>query len=556
MLHQSVTECSGARHGSVRAGRICAVLLLLAAVTAALAPVFRFPGDGAFAGYAAEVENISRNLERGIFPVYMDFEASNGAGFASGLRAQNILFTPAALLVTAGVSAATALHLLTVGFGLFGAFSAAFAAWSISRSGFAAFAAGMLYGVSAWGMNLVFVYFRLPVFYAGAFVPWVLLGCGQLIRSGKPAWGAFAFGWAGILAADLSAAAVTGVFCGALMLAEIHVFAAEPRRLLLAAGALVTALGVNAFYLLPLWEECAAGNLAFPTAEAFCGEGAAPPLRLIGEFNPAGMPAGVGVIVAAAALQRFRFASDGSREMRFMDDMLIAGALALLAATDFLPWENLSGLRRLIGGPWRLCLPATAALAIGGALALHYAAVQGKISRRGWIFWLLAGCLSVWGFALERSLNAAPPPRQNPAAEAAALPEEPVPVTGAAGIGVSGRSCRALELEYVKVPGPACHVELPLRYYCGWSAVSDDGVPVEVTAGPHGGVMLELPIETASGRVTAIYTGSRLLHTGGAVSVCLLAFGGAAWAAGRLKRGGRKKSVKKDENINSKREKC
>ncbi len=343
---------------------------------------------------------LSDGLKNGCFPVWVNIHTLDGFGYAPGLFYSDLFLYPSAFLIACGIPLVTAYKLYLFVWGLLTAFSMYYVVLRIGKSTFGAFAGALLYCWSSYFAVDVFNRAALGEVMAFLFVPWCILGLYEIIYGERRRFLPLALGFAGLFYSHTITFVLMSLIAFLLLGFHLPLFLKDFRRVFsLVAGGIVALLLVLAA-LVPLGEQMLA--IKFNLSSAIAGEPIAkrvvPLARLFLELPYMKLnywiPPGVGMIFIVVLAQRFRLKSNWTGWEFFRDAAILTGLFALLASTDFLPWE---GMMSALGGiqfPWRFYMPATAFLAVGGGLLLG----ADLFRRRFWCYVLLLGCGFAWFF--------------------------------------------------------------------------------------------------------------------------------------------------------------
>lgn len=340
-------------------------------------------------------------LRHGVFPVMINASALQGYGYASGLFYPDFFLYPVALLGVCGMSLVNAYKVFLIVLVLANAFSAYAVAWKIGRDHFVAFAAGLLYTWSSYFVVDVFLRAAVGEMTAFPFFPWILLGLYEIVYRDWRKFYYLALGFAGLtLSHNLSLVIMALVTAALLFFWHVRLLC-EPRRIAAVLGAVLLTWLLSGFYLVTLLEQMASNTFVVSSiATGSIADRAVAFPRLFLELPfmklEHWIPPGIGVILLVVLCQRLRFRGGDSNAQHFRDVLLLMGVVCLLCASHFVPWEGALRTLAVIQFPWRFYLPATAGLALGGALTLGTIVNGTASARRRWLWLLIVGCASPW----------------------------------------------------------------------------------------------------------------------------------------------------------------
>ncbi|MDR1823985.1 MAG: DUF6020 family protein [Bifidobacteriaceae bacterium] len=529
-------------------------------------------------------------LQDGQFPPQVNPDALGGFGYAP-----NLFYGPlSAYLVlglgkilgswTAGINAFTWLAMFAAGALMCSFIRAA------SRSLGAGALAGLIYLAAPYHLVVTWVRAAYGEVLAFALVPLVFHGLWAIARRRPGGWWRLTVGAAGLILGHSLSALWTALFALVFMALEWRRWCAW-RPWAVAAGATALALGLSAFFLLPLARLRATGlygvfrsDSAFGELTDGVGQAALRSLRDL-LFNASGVtqggPAPFGtstaigwVILAGLVALPFGWRAAHARARALAWRLAALGLVAVVATTALVPWDHLPAVLRLIQYPWRLELQATFCLAAAGGIGLWCLARRLRRGRPWRRLTAGATCLVVGAGALAGAaglINGAahrdllqpsqffatdltrawpialgeylPTAAWRPGSDYSDLAErgrEPAVVAGEATWAGYSEDGTATVFDVACAAGP-CQVELPFIYYPGYAATLTTGEAqtdaLQVSVSDGGLVLVTVP-DQASGRVQTQFGRTATTTWGLAVSLIgLVVFLGLiarrAWPAGR-----------------------
>lgn len=357
--------------------------------------------------HIARLINLREGFRSGILLPLINFDSLEGFGYGTGLFYSDLFFFPFGLISAAGVSPVVAYKLFLFVWGLLTAFSMYHVAKVISGRPFAGFASALLYCWSSYYATDVIIRGAIGEIMAFLFVPWCILGLWIALYDESPKRSCLplALGYAGLFYSHNITFVLMALIGGLVTLFNLPALLRDVRRIGLFFRAGCLALALAAFAAVPLLEQVSRldYNLTQKPNTLQISEFMIPFSRLFLELPYMKMthyqPPGIGIIFVIVFLQRFRIKSFRTPQERFRDLCMTVGFAALIAASEFLPWQ---GMMRALGSiqfPWRFFLPATAFCAMGGGLLLGaLLAGQSAAMHRTWLWILLCGCAFPWWF--------------------------------------------------------------------------------------------------------------------------------------------------------------
>ncbi len=357
--------------------------------------------------HMARLVTLREGFSSGELLPLINYSAIEGFGYGYGLFYSDLFLIPYGLLAMIGIPVVTVYKLFLFTWGIMTAFSMYHVAKTISGKPFTGFAAALLYCWSSYYATDVIIRAAVGEVMAFLFVPWCILGLWFALYDESPKRSCLplAMGYTGLFYSHNITFVLMSIIGAIITAFNLPALLRDVRRigLFLRAGCL--ALALAAFAAAPLLEQNLhlEFNLTNSTAHAPIAHRMVPFPRLFLEIPYMKMeywiPPGIGIIFVIIFLQRLRLKSERSPQERFRDLCMITGFAALIAASEFLPWQGMMSVLAAIQFPWRFYLPATAFAAMGGGLLLG-ALLAGKSTsmRRTWLWILLCGCGFPWWF--------------------------------------------------------------------------------------------------------------------------------------------------------------
>ena len=357
--------------------------------------------------HLARMISLREGFRSGIVLPLINYDSLEGFGYGAGLFYSDLYYLPFGLISALGVPPVIAYKLFLFTFGLLTAFSMYYVAKRISGRPFAGFASALLYCWSSYYATDVIIRAAVGEIMAFLFVPWCILGLWIALYDESPKRSCLplALGYTGLFYSHNITFVLMTLIGGLITAFNLPSLLRDVRRLGLLVRAGCLALPLAAFAAAPLLEQASSMsyNLTIKTSVVPVANFMIPFPRLFLELPYMNMgvyqPPGIGIIFVIVFLQRFRIRSARSPQERFRDLCMLTGFAALIAASEFLPWQGMMRVLAAIQFPWRFFLPATAFAAIGGGLLLG-TLLNGKPAAmlRTWLWILLCGCAFPWGF--------------------------------------------------------------------------------------------------------------------------------------------------------------
>ncbi len=373
-------------------------VILIAAAVFATYPVFSdyitYGQDLNFHLY--RIEGLKDGLLSGQFPVRVDPTHNNGYGYITASVYPSLFMYFPALLRLCGISLVNSYKIFLFAVNLATAFIMYSCTKKMTKSGFAALFAAIVYTLSTW--RIVNLIYRAAIGEALAmtFFPVVILGLYYMLKDDKSKWWVFALGCSAVFHSHIISCIFVTMLTAVTILVFLEDFMSEKRWLGLIKAAVFTLL-VNLWYLIPFVTYYFGCDLAIKhtpyNVEYFSN--AIFPAEMFNFFNdkfgisqliPKGirgnmslsLGAGVTFCFAAAAMY---FIFDRKNKMKHYDfyaEMFLFAVFIMFMASTLFPSELLQKpkLANAIAGtirmPWRflslaspiICIVCAAAAAV------------------------------------------------------------------------------------------------------------------------------------------------------------------------------------------------
>ncbi len=386
---------------------------------------------------------------------------------------------------------------------------------------------------------------------AFVFAPLVLLGIYNSVYGNSKRNYALVFGFLALALSHLLSLLLFSLFYLAFLILNIGRIIKEPKRLLHIALAACAVMVLGAFYLFPLAEQMLTTRF-FAEWHTAVFHPIWETISLKNLFVTLGSTQStaccIGVTMLLAFVLRFFFKPLPKTGLeKFRDCCVVGGVFCLYAATAYFPWLRLDPYINIIQFPWRFFLPGTLLLAMAASIMLGALLKDKKRAS------VMAACLLCCLLCVLQSLYISVPEfkyQQSPPisdAHAGILREGDafelvdenylhinndrefwagrpfVPVSNYDDVLAS--NTRERTVTTVKFSGNTHEdavLDLPLVYYLGYSAKTDDGAQLEIRPSEHG--VLEVKLGALpSGTITVAYTGTVIQHISPWISVASIA---------------------------------
>lgn len=463
------------------------------------------------------IEGIASGLRAGQFPVRIHASTLLGYGYgAPQFYPELFLYIPA-VMRNLGVSLAGCVRVFEIGINLMTALVCYESARRVLGSRRVALGASVLYTLCIYRLVNLYTRATLGESLAMIFFPLLILAMVEVLARDERRWPLLALAMTGIFMSHLLSTMFATLFCALAAVLCLSRLIREPRRILACAkAAAVTAL-CSLWFLIPMLDYTADGistSVVLNAAEyvlhlgsylvGFSGEMSSS-AQIEEDFAyTIGVVPGLAILLGCVLLLVRRYARGKSEEQpeRLSLFFLGMGALALLGATEFFPWEWVCGLRRPFSTvfmqmqfPWRLVSIA--------APLLSMAAAQGYLGeerhRSAGFALLTALCVIFGGYTLQCVVQQGTVLDQEGfcdsriaqyeytyvGTEKSALEPGNIVAGGSEDFAVTDYVKRGTNLSFtISVTGGCNYIEVPLLYYPGYRAELD-GIACRVSPGTN-----------------------------------------------------------------------
>ena len=328
------------------------------------------------------IEGIASALRCGQFPARIHASTLAGFGYAAPEFYPELFLYGPALLRNLGVSLLDSLRVFEMTVNLLAAFSCYACARRLTGNRKAAMGAAVLYTLSIYRLVNLYVRATLGESFAMVFFPVLVLAMSEVLSGDEKRWPLLALAMTGIAMNHLLSTLFAAAFCLLAAFSCAPRLLRRPRRIAaILAAALLTALCCAGFFvpMLSYLREDISTSVVLDSSRhvlkpgsffvIFSGNnGTIAPERedfayTIGVVPGVALLTGVALLVVRLYMQgrRKERTPEEAREAGLINRLLLFGALALLGATEFLPWGRLvnlphpfSTLFRQMQFPWRL----------------------------------------------------------------------------------------------------------------------------------------------------------------------------------------------------------
>lgn len=517
--------------------------------------------DGLF--HLSRIEGIAAGLKEGQFPVRIHPTTLDGKGYANGLMYPELFLYPFALLRLAHMSLTGVYQLLCVSLNLLTAATAYLLGRRLFASRWAGCVLAMLYTVSAYRANNMYVRGAWGEVLAMAFLPLVALGLCEIFFGDANRWPVAVAGYFGIMQSHILSVFMVGLFSIGFGVLFIRRLVAQPGRL----GALLKAagltLGLNLWFIIPfvymnltqplravntsyiqyLWHTAIYPAQLFMTYVPVMGDS-----RSVGSMDTMPMNPGLLLLFMAAAAAALLLRRKTPENRPLFGAGLFSVGLAVFSlwlTSTLFPWrlvQNLPVVGAFFGNiqfVWRFLSMATLALAMCGAFVA--ASLRPRQTLLGPVLLAAVMAFSVAPrYIMDNSMREAVPVLQKSETLSQQLPyvgegeymyNGVLPVEMIAAPNEPTASNTSFILQDFSKRGTVLHVvytgqgleyiDMPLMWYPGYTARDADGTVLHNERAPSG--LVRVIPGADEGSISVRYTGLWWFRIGDAASLAVLA---------------------------------
>ena len=354
-----------------------------------------FFGTGIYYGHDANfhlirIESVARSIEAGDFFAPIHYFYMDGYGYGTGLFYSNMFVYFPALLRVIGLGLVDAFRVTMIVATFLTLYTMYYFVKTLTRSRPAALIAAVLYALSSYRLTDLYIRAAYGELFAFIFLPLVFAGAYLIISGESKKWQVLAIGMLGILFSHILTFAVC--VCMLILLFAVNfkkVFPDKERRKSLLLATLCTA-ALSAGFVLPMLEQFHSERFvvnvsASATSEFSIDQHALYPIQLFfinmtyGTSNPLSdgikgeMTLSLGFLPASVPLLLLFINNKGGdmKQAVFIGRIsLVLGWAFALATTVLFPWEYFKNILAAFQFPWRLLLFATFFLSLSGGIAV------------------------------------------------------------------------------------------------------------------------------------------------------------------------------------------
>lgn len=342
------------------------------------------------------VEAVRSKIQNGgLFTGGIDYLFLGGAGYASSAAYPSLLLYIPALLRTAGLGVGYSMKIFLLAVSAVTYILMHYCVKNISGSQICGSLAAVMYTLSVYRADNLYVRFALGEFVAFLFWPLIIYGLYDLAYKGlKKPW-ILGAGFCGMLLTHTISTVIASVFAFVYFLCSLRkilkIRGTFFRLCLTAAGSML----VTAYYWMPFLEMLTAEDMAVSHPTFRASNFTVSLFTMLGDSDIEGL----GIVMFLAVIPRlFLTEKSPAYEMirrdtdcgesrpaplAFADALLITAFAAAFFATDYAPWQFIGKFLDGLQFAWRVYGLVTASLAVSGALYTYYILKYTDALKRG-----------------------------------------------------------------------------------------------------------------------------------------------------------------------------
>lgn len=302
-------------------------------------------------------------LKDGSFPIYLDYNAYEGYGYATKWFYSDFVLIPFAYIANL-IGLPTAYKVMYFTMSILCGILTYFATKRIYKNSLGASITGILFTFCTYRLQDLYERFALGEALSFTFIPLVFWGLYEIIKGNYKKWYIISIAFSLLIFTHLLSTVLAFTTIVIIIVFYYKDFFREPKRFLYLVIAGIITLFLTAYYLFPFIEQYQASffNFQQPNAHTFAQHNRSEVLRIIHGMFSIGfitmeryyfLPS-IGVILTFLISLRF-FIYDKSKEIKSVDLGVIIGIVYIVSCFNFIPW-SLYPLKwfNFIQFPWRL----------------------------------------------------------------------------------------------------------------------------------------------------------------------------------------------------------
>lgn len=335
--------------------------------------------------HMSRIIGIVNSWKAGNVPAYIHLD-TYGYGYAMGFFYSNIFMIIPCLLYAKGVNIMIAYKIFILLCSIFTAISMYFCSKEISKSKYCATISTVLYTTCSYRIITMVIKSFAGEILSFIFIPIIILGLYELIFNDEKKWWLFALGFIGILNSNLVMTEIMIVISLAMVICNIKTIFTEKARLIGFIKATGFALIISAGFWMPLIEQLVKSTFVMTKKMVIYS-----PIRWLLDFsgifsgfiqykNNIAAGYGLGLIFIVILLFRLKI-KENNKIIKFCDISILIGLVLLLCMTNFFPWKKLEKIGEMLQFPSRMEIPVSAFFSIACGIICGYLAKKGKKTK-------------------------------------------------------------------------------------------------------------------------------------------------------------------------------
>ncbi len=363
------------------------ILLFLITVFIILPLVFlRLPSGHDYKYHMGRIYQISQNITHGKWFAPLYYGQINGYGYASPLFYGDVLLHLPAVLVVLGITVEQALRSYIVLCLSSTALVSYFCAKKITNSSTSALISSVLYTFSSYLCVDYITRVALGEVQAFIFIPVAFLGLYSIVCDDKKQWFWLPIGLFGVVISHTLSGAMLAFFFLIFALFFTKKIFSDKQCLKLLGVSVVLFFALSAFYIFPMLEQISGEPLRLTdgTTDTIWGTLAQRSMsinQIISDFNLQSandpwIPNGIGLAIPIALITVVYFIFKDKKTAPALSVCAFLTFVAIIGASNLMPWDFLQPILGKIQFPWRLLAFATFFGSLTAGFAIKYVTKQ------------------------------------------------------------------------------------------------------------------------------------------------------------------------------------
>jgi len=303
------------------------------------------------------IESISQSLRLWQVPVRVNPIFLNHYGYASSLFYPDLFLYFPALLRLTGVSTILSAKIFFILIFAFCFLTSYWCGKKISGSSYAGYMTAVVYCLSQYFLQNVYVRGAVGEMQAFIFLPLILYGLYSLIFDQFKAYWVMALGFIGLFYSHLISLLMAALLSVSVGIFYFRTILSDKIHISRITKLCTITLGTTIAFWLPLIEQMQSGVFKFNQSTYLLQYSALEVSTLFsvtGSFSGSFVAFGLPTLILCLVWFSFRKVKDHDGEKQIVGWALGIGAILLFMVTNKFPWEWISGPLNIIQFPWRL----------------------------------------------------------------------------------------------------------------------------------------------------------------------------------------------------------